>query len=171
MNYCFLLIFSFFLVIHADAKVFMTIDQSIEIFFPNCKIEQKNIFLTEAQIKTAEEESGFKIESKIFNQRIANCNNDLSYIYINAQIVRTQQAALIVIIRNDLISRVELLSFNEPEEYIPIRKWYEQFENKNFGHKLELGYAIPHVAGATLTSKSTLKSVRLMLALHKATKT
>jgi hypothetical protein len=148
----------------------MTMDQSIDKFFPHCKIEQKNIFLTEEQIKNAQEESGFKIASKILNQRVANCNNDLSYIYFDAQIVRTQQAALIVIIKDDLISRVELLSFNEPEEYIPIRKWYEQFEKKGFEHKLELGYTIPHVAGATLTSQSTLKSVRLMLALHKATK-
>ncbi|MBY0516148.1 MAG: FMN-binding protein [Bacteriovoracaceae bacterium] len=154
----------------ANAKVFMTIDQSIVKYFPGCNIKQNNIFLTEEQIKVAQAEAGFQIESKILNQRIATCSNGLSYIYFDAQIVRTQQAALMVIIREDLISRVELLSFNEPEEYIPKRKWYEQFDNKNLNNKLEVGHAIPHVAGATLTSKATLKSVRLILALHKATK-
>ena len=65
------------------------------------------------------------------------------------------------------IVRIEVLSFSEPEEYLPKAHWYEQFQGKPLDDELSLKRAIRPVTGATLTAHATTDAARRVLALDR----
>ncbi len=65
------------------------------------------------------------------------------------------------------IARIEVLSFSEPEEYLPRPRWYEQFAGKSLNDELSTKRAIHPVTGATLTVRATTDAARRVLALHR----
>jgi len=64
------------------------------------------------------------------------------------------------------VSRVEVLSFREPQEYLPRDAWYEQFDGRRLDAELRLKRGVRGVTGATLTARATTEAVRRVLALH-----
>lgn len=65
------------------------------------------------------------------------------------------------------IARIEVLSFMEPEEYMPRARWYEQFAGKSLNEELSTKRGIHPVTGATLTVRATTDAARRVLALHR----
>jgi len=65
------------------------------------------------------------------------------------------------------IGRIEVLSFDEPPEYLPRAAWYRQFDGRKLDAELELRRAIRPVAGATLTARATTDAARRVLALYR----
>ena len=65
------------------------------------------------------------------------------------------------------IVRIEVLSFSEPEEYLPRAHWYQQFPGRRLDDELSLSRAIRPVSGATLTARATTEAARRVLALHR----
>lgn len=150
----------------AHARVLLRIEEAIGRFYPECKIKEENIFLTPEQIKKAESSSGLKIDSKLLNRKIATCSGSEKYIYLDTHVVRTQKEVLMVVLDQIAIERVELLSFYEPSEYIPGKKWYELFQNTKKNVPVKLGENIPFISGATLTARATVSAVKKIVALH-----
>ena len=66
------------------------------------------------------------------------------------------------------VGRIEVISFDEPEEYIPRSVWYEQFDGESLDDDLRLARGIDGVTGATLTARATTNAVRRVLAVHQA---
>ena len=64
------------------------------------------------------------------------------------------------------IARIEVLSFSEPEEYMPRGHWYAQFPGKALDDELAVKRGIRPVSGATLTARATTEAARRVLALH-----
>ena len=65
------------------------------------------------------------------------------------------------------IARIEVLSFSEPEDYLPRAHWYEQFQGKPLDDELSLKRAIRPVTGATLTAHTTTDAARRVLAVDR----
>jgi len=72
-----------------------------------------------------------------------------------------------VLLSERRILRVEVLSFSEPEEYMPRPKWYEQFQGKPLDDELSLKRSIRPVSGATLTAHATTDAARRVLAIYR----
>lgn len=150
----------------AQARVLLTAEETIKKYYPDCPVNEENIFLTDEQTKEIELTYSEKIKTKLFIRRVATCKTGKHFIYLDSEIVRTQpQVLMTVLSEKNVLEKVEILSFNEPEEYIPHKKWYETFENKTTKH-LEVDKDISHISGATLTTRSTVSSVNKILALH-----
>ena len=64
------------------------------------------------------------------------------------------------------IARIEILSFAEPEEYLPRQAWYGQFPGRKLDDELSLRRGIRPVSGATLTARATTEAARRILATH-----
>ena len=65
------------------------------------------------------------------------------------------------------VTRIELLSFAEPEEYVPRGNWYAQFVGRPLDDELRLKRAIRPADGASLTAGATTDAVRRVLALQR----
>ena len=64
------------------------------------------------------------------------------------------------------VGRVEVLSFAEPEDYLPRPAWLRLFDGRRLDPDLSVGRGLAHVTGATLTTRAIASAVRRVLAVH-----
>ena len=151
----------------ADAKVFLTRTEALELAFPDCSVVRQTRYLTADQQQRATEAAGVVIDSRLLVQYTAICNGQpAGAAYFDAHRVRTLAETLMVVVDAEgRVTRLEVLSFLEPEEYIPRRTWYDQFLKQRLDSRLRLKRSIHAVTGATLTARATTDAVRRILAL------
>jgi hypothetical protein len=152
----------------AAARVFLSTDEALRLAFPECAIERATIFLTAEQMARAEELAGGEIESALVYAYRARRNGRLvGTAYFDAHVVRTLPEVLMVVVDPEgRVARVEVLSFQEPEDYLPRANFYGQFAGRGLDGELAPRRGIRSVAGATLTVRATTAAVRRVLALH-----
>jgi hypothetical protein len=150
------------------AKVFLTTDEALRLAFRGCPVERKTVFLTPEQLGRARQLAGSEIKSALVNPYRAACDGkDAGTAYFDAHVVRTLPETLMVVVDpQGKVSRVEVLSFAEPEDYLPPGKWYGQFLGSALSDDLALGHRIRGVTGASLTARATTEAVRRVLAIH-----
>jgi electron transport complex protein RnfG len=153
----------------AGAKVFLTQEEALTLAFPGAKVERKAVFLTEAEQREAAALSGGPSPSALAVAYVATRDGRLvGTAYFDTHVVRTQTETLMVSIDpSGSIARVEVLSFSEPEEYLPREHWYGQFPGRALDEELFLKRGIRLVSGATLTARATTEAARRVLALHR----
>ena len=153
-------------------KVFMRVDEALKLAFPDCEVDRGTVYLTEDQRKRAKDLAKFDIPLRIFHPyKAMKDGKHIGTAYFDTHKVRTMnESVMIVVTPDDKISRVEILSFSEPVEYVPSGKWYGQFTDKKLNDDLSLKRKIRGMTGATLTARATTKCARRVLALHQAIK-
>jgi Na+-translocating ferredoxin:NAD+ oxidoreductase RnfG subunit len=154
----------------AVARVLLTVEEALSLAFPGARIERHTIFLTPRQIERAAELAGEEPLSAIVHPYVATRDGvEVGTAYFDSHVVRTLAETIMVTVDPDgRVGRVEVLSFDEPPDYLPRAEWYEQFSGRRLDAELELRRAIRPVAGATLTARVTTDAARRILALHQA---
>ena len=151
-------------------KVFLSTDEALRLAFKGCAVERQTVFLNAAQLARARQLAGGEIKGALANPYKATCDGkDGGTAYFDAHVVRTLPETLMVVVDPmGKVSRVEVLSFAEPEDYLPPAGWYGQFPGKGLNDELALGHRIHGVTGASLTARATTEAVRRILAIHQA---
>lgn len=155
----------------ASAKVFVTVDEALRLAFsgcPDCDIARRTAYLTSGQVKQAKDLSGVDVPSALVAYHEARRNGQLvGTAWFDTHRVRTlPETLLIVVDPQGRVARLEVISFREPEEYMPRGAWYDQFRGRRLDRELALKSGIHPVSGATLTARATTSAVRRVLALH-----
>jgi len=152
----------------AGARVLITQEKALAEAFPGASVTRKDAFLTDAQAKRVEELSGTAPSSRVVAYYVAAKDGRISgTAYFDTHVVRTlPETVMIVVDADGAVAKVEVLSFEEPPEYLPKPKWFEQFKSRKLSKDLVPGRGIPVVTGATLTSRAVAGAVRRALALH-----
>lgn len=158
----------------AAGKVFMTADEALALAYPDCEVERETVFLTEEQLAEARRLSGEEIRSSILHPYRAVCPAGKGRTvvggtaYFDVHRVRTLEETLMIALdASGAVQRIEVLSFREPEDYLPREVFYEQYEGKTLNPDLQLKRDIRNVTGATLTARATTEATRRVLALHR----
>jgi hypothetical protein len=154
---------------HALAKVFLGADEAAHLAFADAEVERTVAYLTAAEIARVRELAGTDVESAVVTRFRARAHGqDAGIAYVDTHRVRTlTETLLIVLDPKGAIRRVEVLSFNEPEEYLPRAAWFGQFEGRELDAELSLKAKIRPVAGATLTARAVTDASRRVLAIHR----
>lgn len=149
------------------ATVFLSQDEALALAFPDCEIERTTHFLTRDEQSRAAELAGVAVDSRLVARYVATCDGEPGgAAYFDVHRVRTLAETLMVAVDADgQVERIEVMSFLEPEEYIPRRSWYDLFLQQRLDPKLRLKRSIHAVSGATLTARATTDAVRRILAL------
>jgi hypothetical protein len=157
----------------ASAKVFVTVDEALRLAFPGCEVTRRTAYLTPEQVKQAKALSGVEVPSALVAYHEARRNGQLiGTAWFDTHRVRTlPETLLIVIDPQGRVARLEVISFREPEEYMPRGAWYDQFRGRKLDRELALKTGIHPVSGATLTARATTSAVRRVLALHQVVST
>lgn len=153
----------------AAAKVFLSQEEALKLAFPESKVERKTAFLTPAQQKEAKKLSGEEeLPSALATYYVAaRDGHEVGTAYFDTHDVRTMPETIMVVVDPaGKIARIEVLSFSEPEEYLPRPHWYEQFQGKPLDEELSMKRGIRPITGATLTARATTDAARRVLALH-----
>ncbi|MFN3814386.1 MAG: FMN-binding protein [Aquificaceae bacterium] len=161
-------VFLISLTIQAGARDFKTPERAIKDVFPDVQIEIKNLILSEEQKERVEKLSGTKMDSRLVSWYVAKREGKiLGYAYIDIHTVRTHQETVLYVINpSGGIEVIEVLSFNEPLEYMPDENWLKLFKGRVLaGENLILRRDIPNISGATLTARAITNNTRKVLAL------
>ncbi len=154
----------------AAAKVLLTPEEALKLAFPGAAIEHRTAYLTAAQQKAAQKLSGDEdLPSALVTYYAATRDGKpAGTAYFDTHTVRTMPETIMVVVDPaGAIARIEVLSFSEPEEYMPRPHWYEQFQGKPLDDELSMKRGIRGVTGATLTARATTDAARRVLALHR----
>lgn len=153
----------------AEARVFLSVDEALELAFPGCQVERTTVYLDAAQKARVEELAGEPVASAIVYPYVATCDGEAGgTAYFDVHRVRTLPETVMIVVSPDAtVSRVEVLSFDEPTDYLPRDAWYAQFQGRKLDDRLALKRGIQPTTGATLTAQATTAAARRVLALHK----
>ncbi len=149
----------------AAGGTFLTRDEALELAFPGCGVDRETVYLTRDERRRAADLAGARVDSRLVVRYRSDCGG---IAYFDVHRVRTLAATLMVVVDAEgRVARLEVMSFLEPEEYIPRRRWYDQFLGRRIDSKLRLKRSIHAVTGATLTARATTNAVRRILALDR----
>ena len=150
------------------AKVYHTRDSALKNVFSDADtIEKKTLFLDDEDVKKIEALAKVKLDTKIFTFYIGKKKEAvLGYVIFGSHVIRTKPEVYMVVINPDAsIKFVEILAFYEPEEYLPIKKWFEQFVGRVLDDTFFPKRGIVAVSGATLSVNGITQEIRKALAV------
>jgi hypothetical protein len=156
-----------------DARVLMTQQQALASAFPAAvKITRQAFFLTKHQLEDARRESGVGFDDPLdplVVRYVGMAGDRVSgYAYFDTHRVRTlPETVMIVVTPDGRIDRIEILSFDEPTDYFPKRRWIDQFAGHKLDRELSVNGAIRPLSGASLTTRAIVNASRKILAVHK----
>jgi len=152
------------------ARVLLTVEEALALAFPGAQVGRRSVYLTPEQLARAEALAGQRPLSAIVHPYVATRDGAVvGTAYFDAHVVRTlAETVMVTVDPQGRVGRVEVLSFDEPPDYLPRAEWYRQFDGRPLDRELELRRAIRPVAGATLTARATTDAARRVLALHQA---
>lgn len=152
----------------ASAKVFLTVDEALKLAFPGCEVKRQTAYLTAEQLRRARSLAGVEVPSALVPYYVAKREGrPAGTAYFDTHRVRTLPETLMIVVDpQGKVGRIEVVSFREPEEYLPRGAWYDQFRGQALDRDLQLKRDIRPVTGATLTARATTDAVRRVLAIH-----
>jgi len=160
-----LVVFLFSSLLQAHQKV--DVDAIIASIYPNVtKIEKKSALITKKELALIQKQAKTKIRSKLIRYYLIYHDGKTDIAIVSTQKVRTKKAAILYFIQDGAIAHIEILAFGEPPEFIPSKKWLEQFSGKNASSKLRVGEDIAAKSGATLSAKSVTNGAKTALAIY-----
>jgi hypothetical protein len=141
----------------------MTQEQALASVFPNAKPARQTFFLMKQQLDAARKESGVEFNEQL----VIRYAGPAGFAYFDTHRVRTlPETVMIVVTPDGTIDRVEILSFDEPTDYFPKRRWLDQLLHRKLDDDLSLKKAIRPMSGASLTGQAIVNATRKVLALH-----
>ncbi len=152
-----------------SAPVYSSREEALaRAFPPPATIERKTYFLTDAERESASRAARAKIESSLVVAYVGKGPKGIvGTAYFDTHTVRTMPETLLVTVRPDgALGSVEVIAFNEPEDYLPRANWLKLFAGRRLDPDLAVGRGLAHVTGATLTTRSIADAVRRVLAIH-----
>ena len=143
------------------------VDAMQENYGSAASITKKNVLLSNAKYTTIQKNAKTKLTTKIY--RIFTAKSDdkiLGYgILINRK-VRSKNAVVLYFIHNAKLQDIEIIAFNEPIQYLPTKRWNEQFKNTQTDTLLQLNRDIPSISGATMSARSVVEGSRIAFAVY-----
>lgn len=151
-------------------KVFHTREQALELAFgAQARVTAATHWLTEEQARKAAELAGSAAVGSIVQSHAAAdaAGRPLGTAYFDVRTVRSHPQCLMVVVNPDgSVGRVEMVSFDEPLEYLPKARWFAEFSGRKLDAELQLKRGIHGVTGATLSARAAVGAVREVLAVH-----
>jgi transcriptional regulator of nitric oxide reductase len=164
----FFVLMAFFSSSLSLAKGFLTQEEALHLAFPKgAAVARKTAFLSEVdRTEVARRAGGAPPPGLVVYYAATVDGKDAGTAYFDTHVVRTlPETILVVVDPKGAIARIEVLSFSEPEEYLPRGAWYGQFPGKTLGDELSEKKGVRPVTGATITVRVTVEAARRVLAL------
>jgi len=168
----FAFLLAFIVVLHAgdcNSQVLKKKQEALqEVFAEADTVERRTFFLTEKQVSEISDLAKAPVQSKLAHAYIGLRDNKLiGVVFFETNVVRTKPETFMVAVNADgQVSRVEMLAFYEPMDYLPVSKWFRLFDGKLLTERLWPKRQIHNVTGATLTVRAVAQGVRKALATY-----
>jgi hypothetical protein len=152
----------------ASARVLLTRDQAIaQIYGASARSATRTAYLTDEQVAAVRQAARAPFDAKrVTYYEISRGDTALGLAFVDQNVVRTQTETLFIALdATGAIRAIEVLAWNEPDDYRPPERWLARSAGKSDAATLEPGKSIPHLAGATLSGRAVAACGRRALAL------
>jgi len=149
-------------------KSFLTQEEALRLAFPKgAVVTRKTAFLSDADRAEIARRAGGAPPPGLVAYYVATVDGQSAgTAYFDTHVVRTLPETIVVAVDpKGAIARIEILSFSEPEEYLPRGMWYGQFPGRTLSDELSEKKGVRPVTGATITVRVTVEAARRVLAL------
>ncbi len=153
----------------ATARVYITQADALRQAFPEPqRIERRVLYLDDAQSGRAGDRTGAAVEARVIPYYVGLTGKRIEgYAYFDTHLVRTlPQTVMILLSPEGRIRVIEIVSFDEPEDYLPGARWLAQFEGVEEDGALAPGGRIHALTGATLSARAVTAAARRVLVVH-----
>ena len=154
----------------AEGRVLMTQQQAIaQAFPPPQTVERKTLYLSADQARRVEEDAGTPVETRVIAYYVGRRAGRITgYAYFDTHVVRTLPETIMILVDpGGRLARIDILSFEEPGDYLPPDRWLEQFPGRALDDDLALKRGIHALTGASLSARAVTQAARRVLALHR----
>lgn len=152
----------------AQARVYSTQQEALaRAMPPPIEISRRTAYLSEEQARRVEELSGEPLEYRVVPYYAGiRDGRVVGYAFTDVHRVRTLPESVLFALEPDgRIRSAEILSFDEPQDYLPGARWLQQFDQRRLDEGLSLKRDIRTLAGATLSARAVTGAARRVLAL------
>jgi len=150
------------------ARVYATQQEALaRLFPPPGVVERRTAYLSEEQVRRVGELSGEPQEHRVVPYYVGVRDGGVvGYAFTDVHLVRTLMESVLFAVNPDgRIRSTEILSFDEPQEYLPGPRWLDQLKGRPLDEGLSLKRDIRTLSGATLSARAMTGSARRVLAL------
>jgi Na+-translocating ferredoxin:NAD+ oxidoreductase RnfG subunit len=150
------------------ATIFYSKNEAMELAFgKDAQVESKSLFPDEQQTANIEQLAKAKLASGMLTFYVGKLQDKiLGYAAIETITVRTKPETLLIVLTPEgELRNVTTLAFHEPPEYQPPERWFEQLYKKPLAN-MAFNKGIDGIAGATLSTRADLDSVRKIMAVY-----
>ena len=154
----------------ALARVYLTQDEAIRLAFPPpLRAERRTLYLDDRQSRSASDASGVPVETRVVPYYVGLGSGGVAgYAYFDTHLVRTLPETIMVRLSAEgRIVAIDIVSFDEPEDYKPSTRWLDQFRDQAPEDPRRLPGKIHSLAGATLSARAITDAARRVLAIHR----
>lgn len=157
----------------ADARVHLSQDRALALAFgEGASVERRSVILTDAQLNAARAAAGPGVDvpsALVTRYEGRRDGASLGFAYFDAHVVRTLPESLMIVVAPDgSVSRIEVLLFAEPEDYLPKPRWLEQFRGRVLDREMSLKRSVHGITGATISARAVTDATRRVLAIHRS---
>lgn len=153
----------------AQARVYLTVPQALESVFPApAHVDRRTLYLDDGQATRAAAAAGAPVEARVIPYYVGTIDGRVvGYAYFDTHLVRTLPETVLVLLgpAGDL-TRIDIVSFDEPEDYLPSARWLRQFPGRG-PDQLTERQGLRAITGATLSSRAVTQAARRVLTLHR----
>jgi len=151
-----------------SAGVLTTKEAALEEAFPGAVFERSRSFLSEEEAASVGDVAGTPLPSRVvLAWRALDGEVLLGTAYLERHRVRTlPESILVMLTPTGEVLRIEVLTFDEPRDYLPPERWLDQFEGRGLSDRLQIKRDIRGLSGATLSGRAVTEAVRRVLAVH-----
>jgi hypothetical protein len=154
----------------ARARVYLSQQEAIDRAFPKpARVERRTLYLTADQAARAAAAAGVPVESRVVAYYVGlEGDRAIGYAYFDTHLVRTLPETIMVLVAPEgTMRRIDIVSFDEPEDYLATDRWLAQFGGRGLDDDLTLKGGIRTLTGATLSARAVTQAARRVLALHR----
>lgn len=149
------------------AKVYHARDEAVALALPGAdRVEIRDFVLTAEQHARIEELGRAPLSSDLVAVYVGwKGDAPFAYAIFDTHTVRTYEETIVVAL--DLegkVTGVHILSFHEPEDYLPGPRWLALMNGKGLEGDIEVGRGIAAISGSTLSTRAVTGGVRRALA-------
>ncbi|HVO33270.1 MAG TPA: FMN-binding protein [Elusimicrobiota bacterium] len=152
-----------------EAKFYVDQQQAIQQTFPaSARVARKTLFLTQAQTERIQHVARARLDSSIITYYVGESTGGVvGTVFFDRRTVRTMLVTYMVVVTpQGAVDHVEVLSFDEPDDYLPPLRWLGLYKGRRLDDDLSIGRGIPRMTGATLSSQAMNDGIRLCLAIY-----
>lgn len=151
-----------------EGRLLLTREAAIaRIFGDTSRTETVTLYLRPEEVAAVRERARAPFDqARVTYYRVTAGDTLAGIAFVERHVVRSStETVLIAVTPAGTVRAVEILAWNEPEDYLPSDRWLERAAGLGDPAVVRPGAAMPRIAGATLTGQAVTAAIRRSLAL------